>query len=123
MSRICSSGSVPSAAEGSCVNTTTSHTPRAGAVATDKSGGSWALPIVAVKKGADYRKALASHLASMGVQAEVKKIAGMQRVTVKSGKQSLRANFIVFSCTAKAEGDGWLLRPPRGLLLKDLLTP
>ncbi|WP_415283039.1 flavin reductase family protein [Candidatus Nitrososphaera sp. FF02] len=88
-----------------------------------RSGRSWALPMVAVKKGADYRKALASHLASLGVHAEVKKIAGMQRVTVKSGKQSLRANFIVFSCTAKAEGDGWLLRSPRGLLLKGLLTP
>jgi flavin reductase (DIM6/NTAB) family NADH-FMN oxidoreductase RutF len=87
------------------------------------SGRSWMLPMAAVKKSADYKKALASHLASMGVQAEVGDIAGIERMTVKSGKNSLRANFIMFYCTAEPKGDGWLARPPRNLLLKGLLRP
>lgn len=88
-----------------------------------KSGKSWMLPMVAVDKGADYKKVLASHLASMGVQAKVKKIARIERAVIKSGTQALRANFIVFYCTAGPNGDGWFLRPPKGLLLKSLLTP
>jgi flavin reductase (DIM6/NTAB) family NADH-FMN oxidoreductase RutF len=88
----------------------------------EKSGKSWMLPMVAVGKGADYKKALASHLASMGVQAEVGKIAGIERAVIKSGTQALRANFVVFCCAAEPNGDGWFLRPPENLLLKSLLT-
>jgi flavin reductase (DIM6/NTAB) family NADH-FMN oxidoreductase RutF len=88
-----------------------------------KSGRSWMLPMAAVEKGADYKKALASHLASVGVQAEVGEIAGIERMTIKSGKNALRANFIMFYCEAEPKGDGWLARPPRNLLLKSLLRP
>ena len=88
-----------------------------------RSGRSWVLPMAAVKKGADYKKALLSHLASMGVHAEVGGIAGIKRMTVKSGKSALRANFVMFYCTAEPTGDGWLFRPPRNLLLKELLRP
>jgi flavin reductase (DIM6/NTAB) family NADH-FMN oxidoreductase RutF len=86
-----------------------------------KTGKSWVLPMIAVGKGADYKKALASHLASMGVQAEVGRTAGIKRAVVKSGRQALRANFVVFYCTAEPKGDGWSVRPPKGLLLKSLL--
>lgn len=86
-----------------------------------RSGRLWTLPMVAMKKGADYKKALASHLASMGVQAKVGSIAGLERMTVKSGKNTLRANFVMFYCTAEPRGDGWFSRPPRNLLLKSLL--
>lgn len=86
-----------------------------------RSGRSWTLPMVAVEKGADYKKALASHLASMGVQAKVGSIAGLERMTVKSGKNTLRANFVMFYCTAEPRGDGWFSRPPRNFLLKSLL--
>lgn len=87
-----------------------------------KSGKSWMLPMVAVNKGADYTKALASHLASMGVQAQVGEIAGIKRAVVKSGSKALRANFVMFYCTAEPKGDGWFSRPPGNLSLKSLLT-
>lgn len=88
-----------------------------------KSGRSWMLPAVSVEKGADYKKALASHLASMGINAEVKEIAGIERMMMKSGKKALRANFVLFCCTSEQKGDGWFARPPRNLILKNLLRP
>ncbi len=92
-------------------------------------GNSWMLPAAVPERGTDYKKALSVHLASMGVQAEIGEILGIERVMLKSaGKQALRANFVVFSCTARAkegeekeEEEGWFLRPPRNLLLKSLL--
>jgi flavin reductase (DIM6/NTAB) family NADH-FMN oxidoreductase RutF len=89
------------------------------------SSSSWMLPATVPERGTDYGKALSLHLASMGVQAQGGEILGIERMMLKSGKQSLRANFVVFSCTADAkeatEKEGWFLRPPRNLLLKSLL--
>lgn len=101
-----------------------------------KVGSSWMmLPATVPERRTDYKKALSLHLASMGVRAETGEILGIERVMLKSGKNSLRANFVVFSCTAsdaKEEGKGdhqqqkekewrWSLHPPRNLLLKSLL--
>ncbi|AIF83513.1 conserved protein of DIM6/NTAB family [Candidatus Nitrososphaera evergladensis SR1] len=96
-----------------------------------ESSSSWMLPAVVPERGTDYKKAVSLHLKSIGVQAQIEGIAGIERMMLKSGKQqSLRANFVVFSCTANAikEDDdnndnkkGWFLHPPRNLLLKSLL--
>jgi flavin reductase (DIM6/NTAB) family NADH-FMN oxidoreductase RutF len=96
---------------------------------------SWMLPAVVPERGTDYKKALSLHLASIGVQAQIGEILGIERMMLKStaaGKQqTLRANFVVFACTASAkeekgkeeggEEERWFQCPPRNLLLKDLL--
>ncbi|HVX02945.1 MAG TPA: flavin reductase family protein [Nitrososphaera sp.] len=94
-----------------------------------KVGSSWMLPATVPAKGADYKKALSLHLASMGLQAKIGGILGIERMMLKSGKNSsLRANFVAFSCTVydSKEKEGrqgweWFLHPPRNLLLKSLL--
>lgn len=99
-----------------------------------RAGSSWMLPATVPDRGADYGRALSNYLASsMGVQAQVGKILGIERVMLKSGRQSLRANFVVFSCTAggdyakrgkesRPQQRRWSLHPPRNLLLKSLLS-
>ena len=92
-------------------------------VLLQKSGTSWMLPIVVVTKGADYKKALQDHLASIGIDSDVGRIQGIARMTLKSGKLELRTNFVIFECAAKSNGKDarWFARMPRNLSLRILL--
>jgi len=92
-------------------------------VMLQKSGASWMLPMIVVPKGADYKKALQDHLASIGITSDVGKIQGIARMTLKSGKAELRANFVTFECAAKSDGNNarWFARMPRNLSLRVLL--
>lgn len=97
----------------------------------------WTLPAVAVKRGASYADALASHLSSsIGVKAQVHEITKLERYMLRSeGGKVLRANFAVFRCSmlqdssggngAAKEGIKWLPatkgRLPRGAVLRGLL--
>jgi flavin reductase (DIM6/NTAB) family NADH-FMN oxidoreductase RutF len=84
--------------------------------------GSWALPAVAVKRGASYKEELREHLALLGVDAKVNEMAAIHRLTLRSDGQDLRANFIVFRCAPKSAGKGrWFARPPRNMVLRRLL--
>lgn len=83
---------------------------------------SWALPMVAVKRGASYREALSRHLALVGIDAEVKEMAAIHRLVLRSEGKDLRANFIVYRCAAKSADKGsWFARPPRNMVLRRLL--
>src|SRR5581483_7772822 len=91
-----------------------------------KSGGHWVLPMVPVSRGADYKNALNQHHHSIGIAASIARIKGIRRMTLKSGKAELRANFIIFSGTLNLfredyEGTAWFARPPKNTLLKSLL--
>jgi flavin reductase (DIM6/NTAB) family NADH-FMN oxidoreductase RutF len=90
-----------------------------------RSGRSWALPVVAIK-GHNYRDELAAHLVSIGIEASVQEITGLKRLVLKSGRQELRANFIVYRCelaSVAGEGKGWFARPPKNTILAVLLRP
>jgi flavin reductase (DIM6/NTAB) family NADH-FMN oxidoreductase RutF len=91
----------------------------------EKFGGGWAAPMVAVKRGANYKDALQQHLQSIGISAEVDAMARIERMMLASGKAQLRANFIVFDCTFKSlEGSSasWFARPPKNAVLKRLIA-
>jgi hypothetical protein len=79
--------------------------------------------MVVVPKGADYKKALQDHLASIDITSDIGKIQGIARMTLKSGKAELRANFVTFECAAKSAGKDarWFARLPRNLSLRVLL--
>lgn len=90
-----------------------------------KSGNHWALPMTPVSKGADYKNTLNQHLHSIGVSAGVGQIKGIRRVVLKSGKEELRANFIMFGSTVNLfrddyDGAAWFAKPPKKMLLKSL---
>jgi flavin reductase (DIM6/NTAB) family NADH-FMN oxidoreductase RutF len=87
-------------------------------------GNSWILPMVVVGKGADYKKALARHLYSIGVSARVDKISRLVRVTLKAGRTELRANFVVFDCrleSLESNDAVWFSRLPKNVALRTLL--
>ncbi|MEP0826186.1 MAG: flavin reductase family protein, partial [Nitrososphaera sp.] len=67
-----------------------------------KFGDWWTLPIVAVPKGQNYRDLLGRYLSSIGTAAAVWGIRGIVRATLKSGKEELRANFILFDCNIES---------------------
>lgn len=89
-----------------------------------KSGEWWTLPIVVVPKGADYKEALGKHLSSIGTAAAVWGIRGILRATLKSGREELRANFILFDCNVKSlvsDSAAWFSRMPKNVALRALL--
>ena len=89
-----------------------------------KIGRQYTLPAVAVAKGARYEEALNKHLKSIGVTAHVGKICGIKRLMLKTGKNELRANFIVFDCQLKSLNhfDGtWFSRLPKSRILRVLI--
>ena len=95
-----------------------------GKILLEKSGDSWALPMVAADRGADYKAALLQHLHSIGVLAQVGRIRRLERMALKSGKAELRANFVLFDCKLESlEGEkaAWFARPPKNVALKSLL--
>ncbi len=90
-----------------------------------KSGRSWTVPLVAVDRGKDYKSAIRAHLESRGIDAQVVKMLGIERLMLKDGNSSLRANIIVFECKIRSvrgsfAGD-WLEVPPRNTVLKNLV--
>jgi flavin reductase (DIM6/NTAB) family NADH-FMN oxidoreductase RutF len=91
-----------------------------------KSGNHWVLPMALVSKGADYKNTLNQHLHSMGVSAGIGRIKGIRRMVLKSGKEELRANFIMFGSNLNLsrddfDGVAWFAKPPKNMLLKSLL--
>jgi hypothetical protein len=79
-----------------------------------------------VSKGADYKNTLNQHLHSMGVSAGIGRIKGIRRIVLKSGKEELRANFIIFGSNLNLsrddfDGVAWFAKPPKNMLLKSLL--
>jgi flavin reductase (DIM6/NTAB) family NADH-FMN oxidoreductase RutF len=91
-----------------------------------KTAGQWVLPMALVSKGADYKNTLNQHLHSIGVSARVGHIKGIARMVLKSGKEELRANFIVFDSTVSLFREDydravWFAKPPKNTILKSLL--
>jgi flavin reductase (DIM6/NTAB) family NADH-FMN oxidoreductase RutF len=91
-----------------------------------KTAGQWVLPMALVSKGADYKNTLNQHLHSIGVSARVGHIKGIARMVLKSGKEELRANFIVFDSTVSLfredyDRAAWFAKPPKNTILKSLL--
>jgi flavin reductase (DIM6/NTAB) family NADH-FMN oxidoreductase RutF len=91
-----------------------------------KFGGRWTPPMVLVSKGADYKNTLNQHIHSIGVAAGVGQIKGIWRVVLKSRKEELRANFILFDITLNLfqedyDKASWFTKPPKNTLLKSLL--
>jgi flavin reductase (DIM6/NTAB) family NADH-FMN oxidoreductase RutF len=86
--------------------------------------GWWALPMIAVRKGANYKDALEKHLSSVGTAAAVWGIRGISRVTLKSGKTELRANFITFDCNIESlvgSDAAWFSKLQKGVALRFLI--
>lgn len=79
-------------------------------------GNSWMAPAVAVKRGSNYKEALAQHL---GADAKVGKMVSIHRLALRSQGSDLRANFIVFNC--RVSSGRWFARPPRKTVLRGLL--
>jgi flavin reductase (DIM6/NTAB) family NADH-FMN oxidoreductase RutF len=91
----------------------------------EKLGGDWTAPMVAVKRGANYKDALQQHLQSIGISAEVGAMARIERMMLASGKAQLRANFILFDCKFRSlEGSSaaWFARLPKNVTLKRLIA-
>ncbi|MEW6605683.1 MAG: flavin reductase family protein [Thermoproteota archaeon] len=89
-----------------------------------KSGDWWTLPIVVVPKGANYKDVLGKHLSSIGTAAAVWGTRGILRATLKSGREELRANFILFDCNVESlvsESAAWFSRMPKNVALRGLL--
>ncbi|HEX7033943.1 MAG TPA: flavin reductase family protein [Nitrososphaera sp.] len=90
-----------------------------------KFGDWWTLPLVVVPKGANYREVLGKHLSSIGTAAAVWGTRSILRATLKSGKEELRANFILFDCNVELlvneDGAAWFSRMPRNVALRALL--
>lgn len=89
-----------------------------------KSGGWWSLPMAVVPKGAGYKEALEKQLATIGSAAAVWGIRGIARLTLKSGRSELRANFIMFDCnveTLEVNTAMWFSKVPKSDLLQALL--
>jgi flavin reductase (DIM6/NTAB) family NADH-FMN oxidoreductase RutF len=88
-------------------------------------GRSWTVPLVAVDRGKDYKSAIRAHLESIGIDAGVVKMQGIERVMLKDGRSSLRANIIVFECKLKSVRGSftgnWLGAPPRNTVMKNLV--
>ncbi len=88
-------------------------------------GRSWTIPLVAVDRGKDYKSAIRAHLESVGIDAKVVKMLGIERSVFKDNKSSLRANIIVFECKLKSVrgsfAGNWLGEPPRNTVLKSLV--
>jgi flavin reductase (DIM6/NTAB) family NADH-FMN oxidoreductase RutF len=89
-----------------------------------KSGNGWNLPMVAVPKGTGYKEALEKQLSTVGSAAAVWGIRGIARLTLKSGRSELRANFIMFDCnveTLEVNTAMWFSKVPKTALLQALL--
>jgi hypothetical protein len=89
-----------------------------------KSGDWWTLPIVVVPKGANYKEALGKHLSSIDTAAAVWGVRGILRTTLKSRKEELRANFIMFDCNVESlvsDSAAWFSRMPTSVALRVLL--
>ena len=91
-----------------------------GKVLVTRFGRSWAMPAVAVSRGHDYKDALSKHLASIGVKADVGEIVKIERLMLKSGGKSLRANFVVYRCRAKGGEGRWVASLSRNMVLRRL---
>lgn len=90
----------------------------------ERFGKWWALPMVVVPKGASYQEMLGKHLASIGTAAAVLGIRGVLRAMLKSGKEELRANFILFDCNVElliGDSAAWFSRMPKNVALRALL--
>jgi flavin reductase (DIM6/NTAB) family NADH-FMN oxidoreductase RutF len=94
---------------------------RGKAVLLTEFAGSWALPVVAVRRGVSYKEELRQHLALLGVDAKVNEMAAIHRLVLRSEGQDLRANFIVFRCARSAGRGRWFARPPKNVVLRRLL--
>jgi flavin reductase (DIM6/NTAB) family NADH-FMN oxidoreductase RutF len=89
-----------------------------------KSGNWWSLPMAVVPKGTDYKEALGKYLDSIGISANVGKIRGIARMTLKAGKIELRVNFITFDCKAgslASDNAAWFSKMPKNVALRALL--
>jgi flavin reductase (DIM6/NTAB) family NADH-FMN oxidoreductase RutF len=89
-----------------------------------KSGGWWGLPVAVVPKGTGYKEALEKQLSTVGSAAAVWGIRGIARLTLKSGRSELRANFIMFDCnveTLEVNTAMWFSKVPKTALLQALL--
>ncbi len=89
-----------------------------------KSGDWWTLPLVVVPKGANYKETLGKHLSSLGTAAAVWGVRGILRATLKSSKEELRANFILFDCNVESlvsDSTAWFSRMPTNIALRVLL--
>jgi flavin reductase (DIM6/NTAB) family NADH-FMN oxidoreductase RutF len=89
-----------------------------------KFGDWWVLPMIMVKKGSNYKEALEQHLSSVGIAATVWSIRGISRMTLKSGRTELRANFITFDCNIESlvgDSAAWFSRLPKNVALRTLI--
>jgi flavin reductase (DIM6/NTAB) family NADH-FMN oxidoreductase RutF len=89
-----------------------------------KSGDWWGLPMAVVPKGTSYKEALEKQLATVGTAAAVWGIRGIARLTIKSGRTEIRANFIMFDCNVESLMGGtaaWFAKMPKNALLRVLL--
>lgn len=89
-----------------------------------KVGDWWSLPMVLVPKGTDYKEALTKHLSSLGMSVAVWGTRGVARMTLKSGRIELRANFVTFDCNVESpvgNHAAWFSKMPHNLVLRVLL--
>ena len=91
----------------------------------------WMLPWFVVKRGSDHAEMLKKHLEDIDLDAKVGKIVGIDRVMFKHNSKKLRANFVVYRCSArKTLIDGnkhfrdakWSRTVPKNLTMKGLLN-
>lgn len=97
---------------------------RGNKVLLQKLGDWWVMPMAVVGKGTNYKNVLENHLDSIGVSASVDKINGIRRMTLKAGKEELRANFITFDCnfvSLESNNAAWFARLPKNVVLRTLL--
>jgi flavin reductase (DIM6/NTAB) family NADH-FMN oxidoreductase RutF len=81
------------------------------------------LPMVVIDKGVNYKNALDKHLTSIGVSANVRKISGIKRMTLKHNNTELRANFITFDCKFRSLSGNeveWFAKKSKNVLLRTL---
>ncbi len=90
----------------------------------EKFADGWILPMVAVRKGDNYKEVLEKHLNSIGMSVSAGIIRGIARMTLREGKTELRANFIIFDCKHHLPGSNnaaWFSRLPKNIVLRALL--
>ncbi|MGH9922353.1 MAG: flavin reductase family protein [Nitrososphaerales archaeon] len=91
--------------------------------------GRWMVPWFVVKRGTDHAALLKKYLKDLDVN--VGRILGIDRVMFKHKSKELRANFVVYSCSARKTlthnnkdfvDSKWSRNAPKNMVLKGLLS-
>lgn len=91
----------------------------------------WMVPWFVVKRGSNYKKTLERQLKEMDLDVKAGEIAGIDRVMFKCNSEHLRANFVVYRCSARNDAINdnrylinakWHRRIPKNVVLKGLLS-